>query len=148
MEDDDTRPSSEPSSIPSGDCFGLVGVRLDGKYDVEAVVAEGGFGVVYRATHHGLRKPVAVKVLKVPQELSRLLRAEFLATFAQEARTVAALDHPAVVRVLDFGACPMPQGEAAPWIVLEWLTGATLEADLAERQGDPRTPAEVLALLA
>lgn len=142
-----TQPADATGSTPSGDCFGLVGQRLDNKYDVEAVVAEGGFGVVYRATHRTLHKPVAIKVLKVPADMSGATRAEFLAKFALEARTVASLEHPAIVRVLDFGACPMPKGEAAPWMSLEWLTGTTLEADLAARKGSPRSPSEVLALM-
>ncbi len=51
------------------DPFGLVGGRLEGKYDIQAVVAEGGFGVVYRGIHRTLHKPIAVKVLKVPEGL-------------------------------------------------------------------------------
>jgi serine/threonine protein kinase len=130
------------------DHFGLVGARLDGKYDVVAVVAEGGFGVVYRATHTSLRTNVAVKVLKVPETIEGSARRAFLDRFALEARTIAALDHPAVVRVLDFGASPMPCGEAAPWMVLEWLTGGTLADDLDARRGHGgRSPIECLELL-
>lgn len=149
MERDDTdaAPTVPPSQTEAEDCFGLLGERLDGKYDIESVVAEGGFGVVYRGTHRGLQKPVAVKVLKIPPELSGATRSEFLAKFALEARTIAALEHPAVVRVMDFGAGPMPKGEAAPWMALEWLTGTTLEADLTDRKGTPRPPAEVLTLM-
>jgi hypothetical protein len=71
-----------------------------------AVVAEGGFRVVYRGVHRTLHKPIAVKVLKVPEGLSEALRKEFLDKFAQEARTIAQLEHPAIVRVIDFGASP------------------------------------------
>ncbi len=139
---------SDTEQTATPDTFGLVGTRLDGKYDVDAVVAEGGFGVVYRATHIALRKPVAVKVLKVPPELASPARKMFLDRFAQEAQTIAALDHPAIVRVMDFGASLMPQGEAAPWMVLEWLTGVTLDDDLEARRGrGGRGPAECLALL-
>jgi serine/threonine protein kinase len=130
------------------DAFGLVGSRLDGKYAVEAVVAEGGFGVVYRGTHVALQKSVAIKVLKVPDELAGPGRKSFLERFAQEARLIAALDHPAIVRVIDFGASPMPVGEAAPWMVLDWLTGLSLEQDLDARRGaGGRLPVECLHLL-
>ncbi len=130
------------------DPFGLVGGTLDGKYDVERVVAEGGFGVVYRATHCGLRRPVAIKVLKTPSGLDPALRGPFLEKFAQEARLIADLDHPAIVRVIDFGVGPMPVGEVAPWMVLEWLDGTTLEDDMeARRSARGRSPAEALALL-
>ncbi len=142
-----TRDTTTPITGRASDPFGLVGVRLENKYDIEAVVAEGGFGVVYRAVHRALQKAVAVKVLKVPEGLSQTLRREFLEKFAQEARIVAQFEHPAIVRVLDFGASPMPRGESAPWMVLEWLHGITLEQDFASRRGAGRSPAEVLALL-
>lgn len=137
-----------PGATTGGDPFRLVGERLDGKYEIGAVVAEGGFGVVYRADHRTLRKPVAVKVLKVPADLAGPTRKQFLQKFEQEAQTIARLDHPAIVRVLDFGASPMPEGEAAPWMVLEWIEGITLEADLdARRGGAGRTPVECLELM-
>ncbi|MFO0550682.1 MAG: hypothetical protein U0271_19970 [Polyangiaceae bacterium] len=41
------------------DSFGLLGVVLDGKYRVESVVGEGGFGVVYRGVHQGFGAPIA-----------------------------------------------------------------------------------------
>lgn len=135
-------------SSPTPDPFGLVGTRLDGKYEVESVIAEGGFGVVYRATHRTLGTPVAVKVLKVPEQLGGAARKAFLDRFAQEAQVIARLDHPAIVRVTDFGASLMPMSEAAPWMVLEWLTGSTLDADLeARRNRGGRAPSECLAIL-
>jgi serine/threonine protein kinase len=129
------------------DVFGLVGGRLEGKYDIEALVAEGGFGVVYRGVHRALQKTVAVKVLKVPEGLNSPLRKEYLEKFAHEARTIAQYEHPSIVRVLDFGASTMPRGEATPWMVLEWLDGPTLEQEFATRRGYGRTPGEVLGLL-
>lgn len=132
------------------DPFGLVGQRLAGRYLVEAAVAEGGFGVVYRGTHDTLQKAIAIKVLKVPDTLSEKLRGDFLESFAREARLIANLDHPAIVKVIDFGASPMPRGDVAPWMVLDWLTGRTLDADLDERReagGRGRSPAEALELL-
>jgi serine/threonine protein kinase len=51
------------SSTPPNDQFRLVGTRLD-DYDVERVVAAGGFGIVYFARHHALGRSVAIKVLK------------------------------------------------------------------------------------
>ena len=130
------------------DPFGLVNTRLDGKYEILGVVAEGGFGVVYQATHRALQKRVAVKVLKIPPELSVPARREFLAKFELEARTIAKFEHAAIVRVLDFGASPMPRGEAAPWMVLEWLEGTSLEAHLGERGvGNGIDPVGALLLL-
>lgn len=45
---------------PAGDVFGLVGAVLDGKYEVHALVTEGGFGVVYRGIHRTLQKAIAI----------------------------------------------------------------------------------------
>ena len=126
----------------------LVGTSILDKYHIHTVIAEGGFGVVYRATHLTLDKTVAVKVLKVPEHIGDAARQAFLARFAQEARTIAALEHPAIVRVIDFGSSLMPDGVEAPWMVLEWLEGTTLAEELDARRGrGGRSPAEVLALL-
>ncbi|MFO0648231.1 MAG: protein kinase [Polyangiales bacterium] len=130
------------------DVYGIVGTLLDGKYQVEAAVAEGGFGVVYRATHRSLQKPVALKLLKVPDDFRGDARAAFLASFADEARTTARLDHPAIVRVTDFGVSAVASGQRVPWMVLDWLDGQTLAARLDARRGRGGvTPAEALALL-
>lgn len=96
------------------DPFRLVGTRLDGKYAVEALVAEGGFGVVYRCAHTELQKTVALKVLKIPSHHAQSARGEFLRKFANEARTIARIEHEAIVRVLDFGSSTMPTGDLAP----------------------------------
>lgn len=130
------------------DPFSLLGTRLDGKYDVHSVVAEGGFGVVYRATHRSLQKPVAIKVLKTPPSIPESHRRTFIDKFVFEARTIARLEHPGIVRVLDFGGGLLPSGGAAPWIVLEWIDGDSLESLLdARRDRTGRPPAEALALL-
>jgi len=134
----------------SNDPFRLVGTRLDGKYAVESVVAEGGFAVVYRCAHSELQKTVALKVLKIPAHHAQSERGEFFRKFANEARTIARIDHEAIVRVLDFGSSIMPTGDLAPWMALEWLEGQTLEHDLdsrAETGVAARSPAECLALL-
>ncbi len=133
--------------VPGVDPFGLVGSTLAGKFRVDRYVAEGGFGVVYQSTHVALEKTVALKVLKVPSELSDNARREFLDKFAQEAKTIARFEHPAIVRVLDFGTSPMPDGREAPWMVLEWIAGDTLADALGAYPRPPRSPAQILALL-
>lgn len=124
----------------------LTGETLLGRYLVEGLVAEGGFARVYRARHLELDVPVAVKVLVDVDRYTGASREAYLALFRQEARTVASLNHPALVRVLDFGALTDGGGER-PWMAMEWLDGTTLEDDLRARAGAGRSPREVLDLL-
>lgn len=131
----------------TSDRFDLLGRTFVGRYRVERVVAKGGFGVVYQARHVDLDTPVALKVLAVPEAFRAALRPGFIEMFEREARTIAALAHPAIVRVLDYGSASFPSGEA-PWMALDWLEGRTLEADLAARPaGAGRSPREALDLL-
>ncbi len=120
----------------------LCGRTLDGKYALERFVAKGGYGAVYKGTHLALDCPVAVKVLVTPERYQGPMRARFLANFRQEARTIAALRHPAIVRVYDSGATD--DGEA--YMVMEWLDGVTLEDDL-RHHARGRSPREALDLL-
>jgi DNA-binding beta-propeller fold protein YncE len=66
-------------------------------YRIEALIARGGMGVVYRATHLGLDRPVALKV--IARELAD--RGGFRERFLRESRLAARLDHPAVVPIYD-----------------------------------------------
>jgi tRNA A-37 threonylcarbamoyl transferase component Bud32 len=127
------------------DRFCLVGVVVDGRFAIDRAVAEGGSGTVYRARHIELDAPVALKVLRVPPHL-RGLEAALEARFRQEARTLALLPHPAIVRVLDVGQLHA-QGASCVWMALEWLDGETLDAHLGA-DARRRSPREALALLA
>jgi serine/threonine protein kinase len=136
-----------PETQPA-DVFQLVGTTLEGRFVVEATVAEGGFGVVYRAQQATLERPVALKVLKTPGHFNEAAKQEFLESFAAEAKTIARISHPNIVDVYDFGVSVMPSGERAAWMALEWLTGVTLESELVRRRGrGGMPPAECLALL-
>ena len=97
----------------------LAGVVLDGRYELLSRVGQGGLGFVYRASRVGLGKHVAVKMpfgeaLRDPSMVRRFLR---------EARTLAALDHPGCVTVLDFGGSET----TVPYLVMELLGGEGLE---------------------
>jgi serine/threonine protein kinase/ABC-type branched-subunit amino acid transport system substrate-binding protein len=135
----------------ANDPLGLVGKLLDRKYRVDARVAEGGFGVVYAGQHIGLGAPLAIKVLKSVPYATVAERGEMVAHFLEEARLIAKLRHPAVVGVMDVGVTPTEQHpEGLPWIVMEWLDGETLAANLARRRAEGvggRTRAETLELL-
>jgi hypothetical protein len=72
--------------------------RTISNYRVESVLGNGGMGRVYRGTHLHLRRDVAIEVLHDQFADAPTFRARF-----QEARAAAALDHPHVVQVFDFG---------------------------------------------
>lgn len=134
--------------MPKDDPLALVGTTLDGRYTVDAFVASGGFGLVYRARHLGLRTQVAVKVFRPNGRLTEDESREMREAFAREAQLVAQLDHPAVVRVRDFGSLRAHTGDVLPWMVTDWVDGVTLDTDLAQRRGrGGRSRAECLRVL-
>ena len=133
------------------DRFGIVGRVIAGAYHVERVVAEGGFGVVYRAQHGGFRAPIALKCLKVPQHLGAQ-QARFLEQFRAEAEVMFRLSAstPNVVRPLHVDVMTTPNGAFVPFLVLEWLEGETLDAIIRGRRAQQKQPlalAEVVRLL-
>ena len=117
------------------DPFDWVGATLDGKYQVDAVVGRGGFGVVYRAHHLGFNEKVAVKCLRIPQTLNGAARDEFERNFLAEGRLLHQLSRSTagIVQALDVGAVVSPNKTWTPFIVLEWLDGQGLDANFAER---------------
>ena len=96
----------------------LIGSVLDGRYEIQSVLGEGGMGTVYRARHRALERIFAVKVLR--RDLSR--DAELGQRFIQEAKAAAAVSHPNVVQITDFGE--LETGE--PYFVMELLEGQPL----------------------
>ncbi|HEY3666356.1 MAG TPA: serine/threonine-protein kinase [Polyangiaceae bacterium] len=118
------------------DPFDWVGATLDGKYQVDAVVGRGGFGVVYRAHHLGFNEKVAVKCLRIPQTLSGAARDEFEQNFLAEGRLLHQLSRATagIVQALDVGAVVSPNKTWTPFIVLEWLDGQSLEQHFFERR--------------
>jgi eukaryotic-like serine/threonine-protein kinase len=92
------------------------GTKLDG-YEILDQLGAGGMGEVYRARDSALKREVAIKVLPsyVSQDPDRLHR------FEQEAQAAAALNHPNILAVHQFGVF-----EGAPYLVSELLEGGTL----------------------
>ena len=93
--------------------------ELDGRLQPERVIARGGFATVARAWHVVLERAVAVKILHPEHVKDPVVRSRFL----QEAQVVAKLDHPHVVKMLDYGA-----SETHAWIVLPFVEGESLRA--------------------
>jgi serine/threonine-protein kinase len=101
-----------------------VGQVLSDRYRLVELLGEGGMATIYRAHDTQLGRDVAVKVLRA--EYGR--DAAFVARFRQEAQAAAALNHPNVVNVFDYG---MEDGD--PYIVMELVEGGDLAEVLRER---------------
>ena len=108
---------------------------LDGRYRLESEIGAGGLGVVYRAMHEKLDKPVAVKLLHAHCGENEVMRGRF----EREARALASLDHPNIVAVTDYGIA-----DDTPYLVMELLEGETLAERLARGALD-QAGAETLA---
>ncbi|MGH9393443.1 MAG: serine/threonine-protein kinase, partial [Terriglobales bacterium] len=98
------------------------GSRL-GPYEIIAPLGAGGMGEVYRARDERLKREVAVKLLSAKLQLNP----EALRRLEQEARAVAALNHPNLLTIHDVGTGP----DGSPFLVCELLQGETLRARLA-----------------
>jgi hypothetical protein len=96
------------------------GTKL-GPYEIVAPLGSGGMGEVYRARDTRLGRDVALKIL--PESFA--LDQDRLRRFEQEARAVAALNHPNIVAIHDIG-----QHDGAPFLVSELLEGQSMRAAL------------------
>src|SRR5208337_4637435 len=101
------------------------GTKL-GPYEILAPLGAGGMGEVYRATDTRLGRDVALKIL--PESFAR--EADRLRRFEQEARAVAALNHPNILAVFDIGQNNEGQQSGSPFLVSELLEGESLRAVL------------------
>ncbi len=112
-----------------------IGSLLAGRYLIESKLGEGGMAIVYRARHQLVDRPVAIKVMN-----SHLVRdASLKERFRREAKTAAALAHPNIVEISDYGE----DDEGTPYLVMELLDGSSLDA-LVER--GPMPAPQVAAL--
>lgn len=97
------------------------GTRVD-QFEIIALLGAGGMGEVFRGRDTRLNREVAIKVL--PKDFA--VDVDRLRRFEQEAKTLAALNHPNIMTVFDAG-----QHEDAPYLVSELLEGRTLREELA-----------------
>jgi serine/threonine-protein kinase len=139
----DWNPSADP----------LLGKIIDSRYEVISVIGEGGMGTVYEVRHTTLGRRFALKVLR-----RDLADAEHTARFIQEAKAAAAIGHPNIVAVSDFGELVIPWGPgdapppssrhpdaAVPFFVMEYLTGISLASLLrAEKTLEPARAADIV----
>ena len=108
---------------------------LDGKYVLERRLGEGGMGIVYKAHHKFLKTTRAIKTIKlelIGNDTS------FVKRFHQEAMAAAAIGHPNIIAVLDYGLL----NEKIPYIVMEFVEGVSLETVIINKSRF--TPEEAL----
>lgn len=134
------------------DIFGILGTTLAGTFHIEEVIAEGGFGVVYRAEHVAFRAPVALKCLKIPGTISPSASEEFVENFREEAEILFHLSAqiPEVVRPLHADAMTLEDGTFVPYIAMEWVEGKPLDSIIIMREDDglpPLTLRKVIKML-
>ena len=119
-------------------------VRELGSYQLETIIAHGGMGEVWRATHRLLKRPAAVKLIR-PEALASLPGAQTEALrlrFEQEARAVSLLRSPHTVEIYDFGATE----DGSLYYAMELLEGLDL-GELVKRFG-PQPAGRVIHILA
>ena len=110
----------------------IPGTRL-GPYEIQAPLGAGGMGEVYRARDPKLNRDVAIKIL--PEALAA--DAVALARFEREAQAVAALSHPNILAIHDFGV-----ERGTPYAVMELLDGLTLRDQMGGAAVPPRKAVE------
>jgi serine/threonine-protein kinase len=109
-----------------------------GNYRIEGVLADGGMGVVYRASHAILPRRAAVKVLH-PDMIGKWSASERM---LQEARVLESIASAAVVQIFDAGLLD----DGRPWVAMELVDGDTLAEHLAKK--GTLSPDEVAELMA
>ncbi|MCC6130497.1 MAG: protein kinase [Acidobacteria bacterium] len=111
---------------------------LDGRYEFLSLLGEGGFSNVYSVRNVGLGRVEALKVLlHSPGGRDAL---EFAIRFEQEARIVASLDHPNIVKVFDFGT-----SAGIHWFSMQFIPGASLSQKIDNHA--PMSEAQAVEIL-
>jgi serine/threonine-protein kinase len=95
-----------------------VGTTIAGKYHLDRLLGKGGMGAVYEATHTGIDRKFALKLMHAQADQAP----ESEARFEREARAAGRIGHPNIVDVFDFGKTD----EGDPYIVMELCAGESL----------------------
>lgn len=102
------------------------GEVLDGRYVLQDAIGEGGVGLIFRATQFKVQRPVAVKFLQREVVGEHQLKPRF----EREALALAALTHPNIVRLQDYGVA-----RGHPFLIMEFVEGRTLRGLLNDEGG-------------
>jgi serine/threonine protein kinase len=110
-----------------------------GRYEVKSELGRGGMATVYKAYDPRFEREVAVKVL--PREM--LHDPQFRVRFEREAKTVASLEHPAIVPVYDVG-----EEDGQPYFVMRYMTGGSLSERIKSNSVSLADTAKIIERLA
>ena len=108
-------------------------------YEIEDELGRGGMGVVYRARHLGLNRPVALKMILAGSHAGPVERERF----RREAQAVASLQHPNIVQIFEIG-----EANGHAYLALELVEGGSLAEQLNGRPWAGRDAAELVEILA
>jgi serine/threonine protein kinase len=111
-----------------------------GRYRIEKVLGQGGFGLVYLGHDDQLQRLVAIKV----PHRERVKQAEDAAAYLTEARTVANLDHPHIVPVYDVGSAP----DCPCFVVSKYIDGTDLATRIKQSRLSIHESVELVAVVA
>jgi serine/threonine protein kinase len=105
-----------------GDRTQSIELAVLGRYRLQRRIGKGGMGEVWLADDPRLHRQVAIKTLPFHTQGD----SEFLQRFEREARAAAALNHPHILPVHDYGEQPLSEGQAITYIVMPYVEGGTL----------------------
>ncbi|MGH2759596.1 MAG: protein kinase domain-containing protein [Actinomycetota bacterium] len=103
---------------------------LDDRFELVERIGSGGMADIWRARDTRLGRDVAVKILAGPSARNATMRRRI----EREARALAALSHPNIVSVYDYGEAEGPSGDVQPYVVMELVDGSDLHAHI-DRDG-------------
>ncbi|MBX3152520.1 serine/threonine protein kinase [Candidatus Obscuribacterales bacterium] len=115
-------PQSNPKKSPVGQTFA-------NKYEIVGQIGQGGMGIVYKANDMILARTVAIKVIKANSQA----KVEEISRFQLEAKSIAKLDHPNIIRVYEMNVTT----DGDPYFVLEYIAGNSLSNEIRGRKGLP-----------
>lgn len=115
---------------------GMIGRAL-GKYQIVEQLGEGGMATVFKAYDPSLERYVAIKIIRSGNQLDPL----FLQRFQREARALAKLDHPYILKVLDYG-----EEDGVPYLVMPYVAHGTLKQYTSSRLSYDRAIGIVLPI--
>jgi serine/threonine protein kinase len=118
---------SEPpraKSASSSSASKLIGLTIDGQFEIDGIIGGGAFGTVYRGRQSGLDRPVAIKVPTHEIAADPVMARRF----AREARSAARIQHPGVVAIYAVGEI----ADGRPYLAMQFVEGEPLDKVLAD----------------